>query len=101
MTSEQKLTADELKKVASMIDGIILNQQYLDPDGDGANFSMLMFELHNKRFNLPGVTMDDFKPYLQKSFSEEVIDELNQQIGCISGLVYELKTNPREYLPEF
>ena len=101
MTSDQKLTADELKKVASVIDGIILNQQHLDPDGDGDNFSMLMFELHNKRFNLPGVTMDDFKPYLQKSFSKEVIDELNQQIGCISGLVFASKTNPREYLPEF
>ena len=70
-----QLTKEERLQVARMIDRIVVNNQYPGED-DLDNFTLLMFELHKKRFNLPGVIMRDFAPYCMKKFSEDAIKEM-------------------------
>ncbi len=86
--SDQQLTKEERRNVASVIDGVMPNIRHLGED-DWRNFTLLMYELHQKKFNLLSVDVkDDFGPYCKSPFPENVIDEMQKRIDCVSELVF-------------
>ena len=101
MSTNKRLTDDECKTVASVIDSIVINKTYPGED-DQWRFTMLMFELHKKRFNLLYTTMNSFTRYINDPFSEDAIQELNDRINFAQELVYAIyERGDKEYLPDF
>ena len=80
MSKDRKLTDEECIQVAKKIDNIVINKQHADPD-DCSRFTMLMFELHQKRYNLVGVAMSKFVEHIEWPFSPDMIEELDSRIN--------------------
>ncbi len=100
MTTDHALTEEEGRKVAKVIDGVMLNDQYPCED-DWGRFTLLMFELHQKKYNLPDVNVErDFVPYCTRRFPKGVIEEMQVRTDCMFDLVYALHEKQRDYLPD-
>ena len=101
MSKDRKLTDKECIQVAKKIDGIVANKQHAHPQ-DCSRFTLLMFELHQKRYNLLGVTMAKFVDHIEGPFSPSMIKELDRRIDFAQELVWELNDpQHRVYLPDF
>ena len=99
MNRDNILTGNQCKQVAEQIDRVVKNKEFPGEDELSA-FTALMFELHKKRANLPGISMDNFISHIRDPFTEEAIQELNDRIDYAHELVWELEENPsKEYLP--
>lgn len=102
--TDHQLTEEERRRVASVIDGVVLNTQYPGED-DWRKFTLLMYELHQKKFNLPWTNMkDDFAPYCKRPFPENVLDEMQKRIDIVQDLVfgmYERQQDGRDDLLDF
>lgn len=101
---DQKLTKEERSQVARMIDRVVTNNRY-PGISDLRNFTLLMFEVHEKKFNLPGISINDFALYCTKNFSGDAIKEMQARIDFTSDLVWALhekqQENKNDYLPDF
>lgn len=94
--SDNKLTEEECRKVARVIDGVVRNTRHPSID-DWQRFTLLMYELHQKRFNLPGVNMrEDFAPYCERPFPDNVIEEMQVRIESAADLVWILHERKRD-----
>ena len=95
----RKLSKNNCKQIADLIDNVVINKQHPSID-DLQRFTKLMFELHNKQFDLSGLSMNDFKNYIRNPFSIDAMLEMDNRIEFASELVDQLRTNPEEYLKD-
>ncbi len=72
-----------------------MNIQYPGED-DWCNFTLLMYELHQKRFNLPGITIEDFRPYCKNPYPNNVLKEMDRRIHFAGELVWVLYERRRD-----
>ena len=101
MSKDRELTDKECIQVAKKINGIVVNKQHAHLQ-DCSQFTLLMFELHQKRYNLLGVAMAKFVDHIEGPFSPSMIKELDRRIDFARELVWELNDpQHRVYLPDF
>lgn len=101
MVKDRKLTDKERKEVAKVIDNVVVNNRYPSED-DLCSFTLLMFELYQKKFNLVDLDINSFGEFCAKNFSDSAKCHMQDRIDIVSELVWAMweknKYNKRDYL---
>ena len=97
------LTEEERRLVARKIDAVMGNIQY-PGEHDWRRFTVLMYELYQKKFVLHANTRD-ITQYCEKPFPEDVIDEMEIRMQCVADLLFGIperrETGRGDFLPDF